>query len=135
MEVKNCRSCGRLFNYLSGPQICDGCRAALEQKFQDVKEYVREHSASPINDVAEACEVSVKQLKQWVREERLIFSEDSGVYLECENCGASIRMGRFCEECKNKLQGDLRSVMSSPRQQDAPTKKSRTKDKMRFLDK
>ena len=135
MDVRNCRSCGRLFNYLTGIQLCDGCKAALEQKFQEVKEYVRDNRDAPINAVAEACDVSVKQLRQWVREERLIFSESSGVFLECEKCGAAIRMGRFCEGCKSKLQGDLRSAYVAPQQAEAPGKKNRDKDKMRFLDK
>ena len=64
MDVRNCRSCGRLFNYLTGIQLCDGCKAALEQKFQEVKEYVRDNRDAPINAVAEACDVSVKQLRQ-----------------------------------------------------------------------
>ena len=119
MDVRNCRSCGRLFNYLTGIQLCDGCKAALEQKFQEVKEYVRDNRDAPINAVAEACDVSVKQLRQWVREER----------------GAAIRMGRFCESCKSKLQGDLRSAYVAPQQAEAPGKKNRDKDKMRFLDK
>ena len=135
MDVRNCRSCGRLFNYLTGIQLCEGCKAALEQKFQEVKEYVREHREAPMNDVAEECEVSVKQLRQWVREERLVFSENSGGYLECEKCGAPIRMGRFCENCKNKIQGDLRSAYAAPVQADTSDKKSRGKDRMRFLDK
>ena len=27
MEVRTCRQCKRLFNYLSGPSICPGCKA------------------------------------------------------------------------------------------------------------
>ena len=34
MEVKNCKECGRLFNYMGGAPLCDGCRKKLEQKFQ-----------------------------------------------------------------------------------------------------
>ena len=32
MEVKNCKECGRLFNYMGGAPLCDGCRKKLEQK-------------------------------------------------------------------------------------------------------
>ena len=136
MDVRNCRSCGRLFNYLTGMQLCEGCKSALEEKFQQVKEYIREYRDAPINDVAEACDVSVKQLRQWVREERLVFSESSGVYLDCELCGAPIRMGRFCEECKGKLKGDLSSAYRSPQKTIQPVeKKGKDKDRMRFLDK
>lgn len=134
MDVRNCRSCGRLFNHLSGPPICDSCKAALEEKFQEVKEYVREHDSAPISQVSEDCDVSVKQIKQWIREERLILSEGSGVYLECENCGAPVRMGRFCESCKAKLQGDLQSAYTSKKEPEQPKKKGNDKNRMRFLD-
>ena len=36
MEVKNCKKCRRLFNYISGPSICPQCREELEKKFQEV---------------------------------------------------------------------------------------------------
>ena len=41
MNARNCRKCGKLFNYVSGPPICMACREALEKKFQEVKEYIR----------------------------------------------------------------------------------------------
>ena len=43
MEVKNCKECGRLFNYMGGAPLCDGCRKKLEQKFQEVKQYMDEN--------------------------------------------------------------------------------------------
>ena len=36
MEVRTCSKCKRLFNYLSGASICPGCKAKLEEKFQEV---------------------------------------------------------------------------------------------------
>ena len=48
MEVKNCKGCGRLFNYMGGAPLCDACRKKLEEKFQKVKQYLDDHSdASP----------------------------------------------------------------------------------------
>ncbi len=40
MNVRNCRKCGNLFNYVSGPPICMACREKLEEKFQEVKKYI-----------------------------------------------------------------------------------------------
>lgn len=37
MDVKNCRKCKRLFNYIGGQQICPACREAIEAEFQKVK--------------------------------------------------------------------------------------------------
>ena len=87
MNVRNCRKCGRIFNYVAGPPICPACREAEEEKFQEVKKYIEENPRENINQVAAACEVSIKQIKHWVREERLSFTEDSLVGLERERCG------------------------------------------------
>ena len=132
MDVRNCKSCKRLFNYLAGPPLCEKCKQELEEKFQLVKEYIWENKDASINRVAEDCDVSVKQLKQWVREERLLFSEKSGVFLECEMCGASIRTGRFCKSCKSKLEGDFKNAYVATSISEPA--KNKGKDRMRFLD-
>ena len=130
MEVKNCKDCGRLFNYIGGVRLCTECKKKLDEKFVEVKEYIRENKGATIPMVAEACDVSQKQITQWVREERLEFSEESSVTLQCENCGAPIRRGRFCSMCRAEMTRNLQSAY-------APVQAQRTsKDgaKMRFLD-
>ncbi len=135
MDVRNCRQCGRLFNYLGGPPICPACREAVEEKFQQVKEYVRLHPGSSIQMVAEDNEVSVQQIRQWIREERLEFSADSPVGIECEGCGVSIRTGRFCEACKSRMCGDFSNAIQrrQPKEAAPARKTSHESDKMRFL--
>lgn len=132
MNVRNCRTCGRLFNYISGVPLCQACRDQLETKFQEVKEYLRQNPNSTIQAVAEENDVSIPQIKQWVREERLTFSEDSPIGIDCEVCGKTIKTGRFCEECKNKMKNDLDSVMYKPVVVEE-TKRPREREKMRFL--
>lgn len=63
---------------------------------------MRQNPNTPIQVVSEDNDVSVKQIKQWVREERLVFSEDSPLGLECEGCGTIIKTGRFCENANVK---------------------------------
>lgn len=134
MDVRNCRDCGRLFNYIGGPKICPDCVEALDKKFLLAKEYIYNHSSAGLQDVAEAAEVSVAQIKQWVKEERLIFSSEAGSVLECEQCGAPIVTGRFCQKCKDAMQKNLSSVILS-KPVEKPAKAVREKERMRFLDK
>jgi methionyl-tRNA synthetase len=75
----------------------------LDEKFAEVKEYVYDHPHVGIQEVSEVMEVSVQQIKQWIREERLAFADDSMIGLECESCGVQIKTGRFCKSCKDKL--------------------------------
>ena len=112
MEVKACRRCHRLFNYLSGQRICPQCKKELEKKFLDVKEYVREHPKDGIMKVSEETEVSVPQILQWVKEERLQFAENSEFVLSCEHCGTQIFTGRFCKDCKKNLASGLTEAFS-----------------------
>lgn len=134
MDVRNCRNCGRLFNYLSGPNICPVCRAEADKKFAQVKEYIRDNPHATIHMVAEENDVSVQQIRQWVREEWLEFSADSPVGIECESCGTTIRTGRFCDSCKNRMHNDLSGLLKKPEKKEPVVKKNRDRDKMRFLD-
>ena len=92
MDVRTCRRCKKLFNYSMGPIICPVCREEMEGMFQDVKKYVRENPHSDMRTVAEECDVDINQIRQWIREERLEFAEDSAVMLNCEKCGRRSQM-------------------------------------------
>ena len=134
MEVRNCKQCGRMFNYLGGTCICPACKEKLEDKFAQVKEYVRNTPGATIQMVSEENDVSIPQIRQWVREERLEFSADSPVGIDCEGCGASIRTGRFCEACKNRMQNDFSKAIARPEvPKEPPTRSQRDSDRMRFL--
>lgn len=136
MEVRNCKGCGRLFNYLQGPYLCPACIGDLEDKFQQVKEFLRENPKAPMNVVSEENGVSAKQIRQWVREERLSFTEESQITLECEGCGAKVLTGRFCSKCKNGLISDLNGAVKRPKATlvEKPQKNT-DKNRMRFLEK
>lgn len=133
MEVKNCRDCGRLFNYIGGVRLCGNCKEKLEKKFVEVKEYIREHKEATVPMVSEACEVDQRQITQWVREERLAFSESSTVTLQCESCGAPIRTGRYCNACKTDITRNLQSAYPTASAQKSKSARD-AGAKMRFLD-
>ncbi len=136
MEVITCKSCGKLFNYIHGDRICPTCQKNLEDKFAEVKKYVYAHPRVEMNELAKAMEVSIRQIKRWIREERLSFSDDSPIGIECENCGATIKTGRFCKTCKDRLSNGLRDAAGLNKKiTSAPAPKRTTSEsKMRFLD-
>ncbi|SDB06255.1 flagellar protein [Eubacterium oxidoreducens] len=134
MEVKNCKECGRLFNWMNGPKICPACVKKVEDKFQEVKEYVRNNKGASLEQISEDNDVAIKQIKQWVREERLVFAEDSMVGIDCELCGKMIRTGKYCNECKDKVQNNLATgIKQKPKVE--PKKPVKDNPRMRFLDK
>lgn len=134
MDVINCKSCGRLFNALDRSRLCPACKRALEDKFQEVKQYLRDNPNATVNQTAEDNDVTIKQIKQWIREERLVLTNPAGCDIRCEQCGAAITTGRFCEKCKANMTNDLQQAFGKPkgvlRQ---PEKNTHEKDRMRFL--
>ena len=53
MEVINCKGCGKLYNDLGGRKgrLCPQCRRKLEEKFTQVKEFLREYPNASIEIV------------------------------------------------------------------------------------
>lgn len=126
MEIKVCKNCRRLFNYINGPDLCPECvklipnnenlitetvlKATLEPLvkeeellFEQVRDYIMTHPKATLVQIAEVNNTTPMKLLQWVREDRLEFSEDSkSVWFECEKCGTKIRSGRLCNRCKIK---------------------------------
>lgn len=136
MNVRNCRKCGRIFNYVMGPIICPRCRDEQEEKFHEVKEYVQEHHGADISEVSRECDVDPSQIRQWIREERLQFADDSPIRIACEGCGTMIRSGRYCDKCKMEMTNGFKHAMGKdkprePEKKPAPNKSER--DKMRYL--
>ncbi len=133
MDVKNCKGCGKLFNYLSGPPLCPACAKALDVKFEEVKSYVYDHPRCDMQEVSEEMEVSIAQIKQWIREERLSFAEDSMIGIDCEGCGVTIKTGRFCNVCKAKLTNSLSNMYKQPEKVVHRQKETKENPRMRFL--
>lgn len=133
MDVRNCKGCGKLFNYVSGPPLCAACIKSMDEKFQEVKRYVYDNPSASIQQVSEEMEVSISQIKKWIREERLSFSDESIVGIDCEGCGTMIKTGRFCEKCKLTMATKLGNLYEEPKKQHTK-KETNTSAKMRFLD-
>ena len=135
MNLRNCSRCGKMFNYIGGQPICEPCKKALEEDFQNVKKYIEENPRADLKQIAEDNGVTTKQIQQWIREERLMFSEGSPLALTCEKCGERILTGRFCAKCKGTMANNLTNTFAKPQPavQQQPVKKE-TKAGMRFLD-
>lgn len=134
MEVVNCKACGKLYNVIGNnrKRLCPQCLRNLEEKFSKVKEFLREYPNCSIEVVSKENDVSVKQIKQWVKEERLTLVRDGVGGITCEKCGKTISTGRFCGDCKFKIGNTLMSAIDKPIME-MPKKRIHEKDRMRFL--
>ena len=134
MNVTNCKGCGRIFNVIGNEKLCPNCRKKMEDKFAEVKAFLQENPNTPIDVVSKETEVSTRQIRQWVKEERLILSEGIMDGVVCESCGKAISTGRFCDKCKASLTNNLRNAFAKE-SKSVEVKKDRDGDRMRFLNK
>lgn len=130
MELKVCKNCRRLFKYIYGLELCQDCiklaskddkvqssatpppasKSKLksmvledEEKFIQVKDYIMANPIATIVQIAEVNDITPIKLFEWIRDDRLEFSENSQyAWFECEKCGAKIKSGRMCNRCKIK---------------------------------
>ena len=134
MNLRNCARCGKMFNYVAGPAICEPYKKLAEEDFQKVKQYIADNPTASLKQISEDNQVTAKQIQQWIREERLMFSKDSPIQLLCENCGEPITTGRFCAKCKTSMANTLNSTFAKPKPALQQPVKKEPKAGMRFLD-
>ena len=132
MDVRNCKKCNKLFNY-TGDALCPACAKEMEEKFLQVRDYIYKNPSAPMAVVAEDTEVPIQQIKRWVRQERLGFSKDSGVTIDCENCGKQITTGRYCKDCKNMMTDKFTSFYQEKKPEPKQGTPTSSKGKMRFI--
>lgn len=135
MSIRNCSKCGKIFNYVVGKPICPSCRKTLEESFQETRLFIKRNPKASIAEVSEECDVDVKQIKQWVRDERLSFLENSEVGIDCEICGKNIRTGRFCNKCKNSMTNDFNQIYEKEEKLKENPFARKNDAKMRYMDK
>lgn len=136
-DVRNCRKCGKIFSYLGGPPICPACKQVDEEDFKRIKEYLYKNPGAGLNQVSVELEIGVEKIKRFLKEGRLeIVSEEGNMFLECENCGKSIKSGRFCDDCEKDLAANLKSTADQMKNDlDGMSDSARKAIGMRYLNK
>lgn len=103
VEVRNCRVCNRVFDYLGyGPQVCPECLKKEEELFEKVRSYLESHPRATLVQTTQDTGVPLRKLQAWIKEERLAYST-KGAGSTCDLCGVPIVAGRFCPKCIGKM--------------------------------
>lgn len=111
VKVLQCKKCSKLYQPLSDAPYCPVCMEKLDEDFELVKEYIYNHPMANVVEISEETGVSEKDVFYFLKEGRLSLSEDNGMLL-CESCGRSITTGRYCEECRKRMERELNSLIS-----------------------
>lgn len=110
MNIRNCKECGKLFQYDGISKLCYRCRRKDEEDFRKVKDYIYDNQGATLTQVSEETGVSEDKILRYLREGRLeIVGDNPGLLLDCERCGKAIRTGRYCDECAREIERGLKS--------------------------
>lgn len=108
-----CEKCqGKLFFVGGGRYKCNNCGYEVLDDFGKVKEFLEENGPSPSMVISEKTGVRQDIIDMFLKKGRLEIPEGSPCYIKCEKCGCSIRYGRFCPECIQKLAGGIKVIFN-----------------------
>ncbi|AOT70032.1 TIGR03826 family flagellar region protein [Geosporobacter ferrireducens] len=114
-DIRNCRKCGRIFQYDGFNKNCERCRKNEEEDFRRVKEYLYDNPGATISEVSQETEVEEDLILKYLRQGRLeITGEGGSLVLDCERCGRAIRTGRFCDQCAEEMAKEMRGAFKPP---------------------
>ena len=123
MDIRQCRRCRKIFNYISNPN-CPVCVRELDEIFHNVRNYLYEHPKADMEELCEQTDADEEEVITWLREGRLILAYPEIGILRCETCDKPIASGRYCEACSQKVKKQLEST--------AQTLSQNRKDSSRF---
>ncbi len=134
MDVRNCDGCRTIFQYPGfGEVLCPVCKKKDDEEFEKVKDFLSKNPGATQKMVHDETGVEIKKIMRWLREERLITKDASGLGLKCEHCGASICSGRLCTDCKRKIAVEYGLNRKPVKEQPKPLPYENKDQRMRFL--
>lgn len=101
-----CEYCGGDVEFATvGVYKCQICGKDNFDDFQTIRNYLDKAGATPSVVIARDTGVPRKVIDYFFKEEYLEIPRYSTIRAACANCGAPIRTGTLCEQCKNRQEG------------------------------
>lgn len=118
LNFRNCKRCNKPFSTILDYTICPVCIDKENQDFNRTRDYIYANPSTTKEDAISNCKIAEVDLDRWIREERIVLSENSPISYPCDACGTKIRNGHFCIDCKIKLHSPTpneRIISTAPR--------------------
>lgn len=132
MSIRNCKRCGKIYQYDGVHKICNNCRIQSEKDFEKVRKYLKENPNSNINVVSEKTGVEKKIIIEFIKNDRLIAEDlEIDVTLKCQRCGTEIKHGKYCDKCISDMKDEIESVT---KKKEKSNKRKRGKENMHVSD-
>lgn len=110
-DLANCPRCGKLF-VKNVRNICSDCVKEIEDEYLRCADYLRKHKLVNIYELSQATEVAVSQITKFIREGRISIADLPNLGYPCESCGSIIQEGKLCKKCSERLNKDIKHVLS-----------------------
>lgn len=111
-----CKKCGKKYEAAGLTDgFCEECLMEHLDKYHQVREYLWNHPGSTAREIADTCDCSVRQVMQWVKEDRFMLTDGSKVLLFCANCGNRITSGVYCSACQAEIAKEEQNKAKSAR--------------------
>jgi len=128
MNIIQCQFCKKPFVPING-KICPACLEQLDKDFTKVRDYLYENEMANLDKIAEATEVDKRKIMYLIKEGRLTIDGsdgEGGGVLQCGLCKKSIKAGRLCEGCAEKISSKMdKSVSQSNSKTAEPSEKNK----------
>lgn len=99
----DCKYCkGALKEIAKGVYSCQKCGRENYDYYQSVKRYLQENGAATAIDIERETGVPRRVVDYFLREEYLEIPKLDVHRISCQKCGARIRSGVLCENCKRR---------------------------------
>lgn len=126
-EVRNCPTCGALFNYTGLRDVCGKCADAEEAMYEKVYRFLhkRENRAATIPRIVEITGVQEETIYKWVRKGRLNPALFPNMGYPCDKCGALTKEGKLCTNCQDEIETGLAAFDEAREKEQAEKEKER----------
>jgi flagellar operon protein (TIGR03826 family) len=108
-EIMNCPNCDRLFVKNNIRDVCEVCYQEEEKAFETVNKFIkkRENRTATLTQVVEQTGVPEELIIKFIKKGRLQVVHLPFLGYPCDKCGAIIRTGNICDNCRLNLKKEL----------------------------
>jgi hypothetical protein len=91
-----------------GINLCQDCIKKEEEDYKKVFQFFTDKPSATAQEISQETGVDLKEIFRFARENRLqLVKMDAN--MRCEKCGAPLRNGKICDNCKKKLSEEIKT--------------------------
>lgn len=119
LNVLNCSRCGKVYVKNNINEVCPACVKEIDKMYEVAAQYLRENRGATIQQLSDDTDIPFRQIVRFIREGRISVINMPNMNYPCESCGAPIREGHICTDCRRKLSKEYQNLTEDERRKEA----------------